>query len=83
MDSETSTVCVAYDLYCPGMCEWTDCSIPQEQKLHLTMSSSPCPSTSSPQPLLLSSDRFQSKSDKELTELSKGYTPANTSRSTK
>ena len=83
MESETSTVCVANDPCCPGMCEWTDCSIPQERKLRLTTSSSPRPSTSSPQPLLLPSDRFQFKSDKELTELSKGYTPANTSRSTK
>ena len=39
--------------------------------------------TSSPQPLLLPSDCFQFKSNKELTKLSKGYTPANTSRSTK
>ena len=74
------------------MCKWTNCLTMKEVELHLTTSSSPRPeimasgsSSSSHQPLLPDecTDHFQLKSNEELVELSKGYTPADTNRSTK
>ena len=71
------------------MCEWTNCSTPEELELHLTTQTSLSPhpnivisSSSSHQPLLPSecTDRFQFKSKEELP---KGYMPANSNRSTK
>ena len=89
MDSESSAVCSADNRYCLGMCEWTNCS-GSELELHPTMSTSLSPrpeiaTSSSHQPLLQSecTDRFKFKKEEELFELFKGYTPANTNRSTK
>ena len=96
MDSESSAICSANDCYYLDMCEWTNCSTSEELKFCLItlISLSPCPkimtsssssSSTSHQSLLPSecTDCFQFKSEEELLNISKGYTPANTNKSTK
>ena len=85
---ESESICSGNNPFCLGMCEWTDCSTPEELQLRLLTSLSSYPeiaSSTSYQPLLPSesTDRFQFQSVTELLELSKGYTPANTSKATK
>ena len=70
------------------MCKWTNCLATTTASIELRLLTSrpetSASSSSSYQPLLPSEcERFQFKSDKELLELAKDYTPANTSRSTK
>ena len=72
------------------MCKWTNCPTTEELELRLTtlMPLSPRPeiaTSSLHQPLLPSecTDCFWFKNEEELFELSKGYTLANTNRSTK
>ena len=79
----------SYDPFCLGVCEWTDCpSSGLDGVKTRTKMPSPRPfteqqpSTSSIQPLP-PTEHFQFVDKKSLLELAKGYTPANTSRSTK
>ena len=68
--------------FCLGMCEWTGCEGAQgvniEPRPQLLQSEPLLPATSASK-----NQRFDFASDQQLSELSKGLIPANTSKSTK